>query len=379
MKIVLTGGGTGGHFYPIIAVAAELRRIARDEKLIAPELYYISNDPYDSKALFELGITFKKISTGKLRRYFSVLNVIDMFRTATACVQALFVVFFIYPDIIFSKGGYPSFPTVFAAKVLRIPLIIHDSDSKPGRVNAWAGKFAEKIAISYPDAAQYFPKAEAQGRVAWTGNPIRPEIAYRALEGAREFLEVKNDLPILLILGGSQGAQRINEVVLDSLPKLVSKYVIIHQTGKNNFKEIKDTADVVLGLSPEKFHYKPFDYLNLLGMRMAAGAASLVISRSGSTLFEIAAWGLPSIVIPIPESVSHDQTKNAFNYARSGAAVVIEENNLTSEVLLSEIDRILSDESIKKEMSAAATAFAKLDAARTIAKAIIEIGLSHEK
>ena len=375
MKIVLTGGGSGGHFYPIIAVAEELRKIAKDEKLVQPELFYISSDPYDARALFEQGITYKQIDTGKMRRYFSILNFFDIFRTSIACVRALFTLFSIYPDVVFGKGGYPSFPTLFAAKVLGIPVVIHESDSKPGRVNAWASKFAKKIAVSYPDAVEFFDK----DKTAWTGNPIRPEIAFPAKEGGKQFLDLEDNIPVILVLGGSQGAERINDILLDCLPTLIERYQIVHQTGKKNFESAKKTADVVIGLSPKRNRYKAFDYLNLLAMRMAAGSANLVVSRAGSTIFEIAAWGVPSIIIPIPESVSHDQTKNAFNYARSGASIVIEENNLTPEVLLAEIESIMNNPEKIKEMGDSAKRFAKSDAARLIAKVIVEIGLTHEK
>lgn len=380
MKIALTGGGTGGHFYPLIAVAQELRQIAKDEKLIQPELYFLSDAPYDPRALFELGIIFKKVSAGKVRRYFSILNFFDLFRTAWGCLKALITLFNLYPDIVFAKGGYASFPTLVAARILGIPVVLHESDSQPGKVSNWAGKFAEKIALSYPDAAQFFPNdKKGQPKTAWTGNPIRPEIAFPAKEGAAEFLNLEPAIPVLFILGGSQGSQVINDTIVGCLDSLVAKYQIIHQTGKKNFTEVKNTAEVVIGLNPHKNRYKPFDYLNLLALRMSAGVADLVISRSGSTLFEIAAWGVPSIIIPIPEAVSHDQTKNAFNYARSGAATVIEENNLTSEVLLSEINRILDNPEIRRTMGERAKAFSRTDAAHLIAKAIIDIGVSHEK
>lgn len=380
MKIVLTGGGTGGHFYPLIAVAQELRQISKDEKLIQPELFFLSDSQYDARALFELGITYKKVSAGKIRRYFSILNFFDLFKTGWGCMKALVTVFNIYPDVIFAKGGYASFPTLVAARILGIPVVLHESDSQPGKVSNWAGKFATKVAVSYPDAAKFFPnKKDGTVKTAWTGNPIRPEIAFPAKEVLTEFLDLEPMTPVIFILGGSQGSQIINDTIAGCLDSLVEKYQIIHQTGKNNFNEVKNTAEVVIGLNPHKNRYKPFDYLNLLAMRMAAGVADIVISRSGSTLFEIAAWGVPSIIIPIPEAVSHDQTKNAFNYARSGAAVVIEENNLTPEVILSEISRILDNNSVKSAMSEKAKAFAKTDAAHLIAKAIIDIGVSHEK
>jgi len=231
-----------------------------------------------------------------------------------------------------------------------------------------------KIAISYPEAAKYFPPE----KVAYTGNPVRKEIEIPIIDGAREFLKLDPSLPVIFILGGSQGARILNEIILEDLPNLVSKYEIIHQTGKNNFNEVKATADAVLYDSPYKNRYKPYDYLNELAMRMSAGVANVVISRAGSTIFELAAWGVPSIIIPIPEEISHDQRKNAFAYARSGAGVVIEESNLTAHILESEIARIISHKEDAEKMKLAAKAFYKPNASKIIAEEILKIALSHE-
>ncbi len=276
--------------------------------------------------------------------------------------------------MVFGKGGYASFPTLLAAKIFRIPVVIHESDAEPGRVNRWAGKFAQKIAVSYPEAAQFFPK----DKVAVTGNPVRKAALFPAREGAYEFLKLRHDMPVIFITGGSQGAQAINEVVLAALPQLIEKYQIVHQTGQDNFKDLEGRARVVLANSLHAEHYKPYDYLNDLAMRMTAGVAILVISRAGSTIFEIAGWGLPSIIIPIPEPISHDQTKNAFSYARSGACVVIEQNNLTPGLLIAEIQRIFDKPELSKKMAEAARNFARPDAAKAIANALIDIALSHE-
>src|SRR3989344_7577798 len=158
MKILLTGGGTAGHFYPLIAIAEEINTIAEKENLLRPEMYYMSMEPYDAKALFDNGITFQRVFSGKSRLYFSFLNFFDIFRLAFGVLKALFDLYRIYPDVVVSKGGYASVPAVFAARFFRIPLIIHDSDSVPGRANQWAGKFAERIAISWPEAYEYFPR-----------------------------------------------------------------------------------------------------------------------------------------------------------------------------------------------------------------------------
>jgi UDP-N-acetylglucosamine--N-acetylmuramyl-(pentapeptide) pyrophosphoryl-undecaprenol N-acetylglucosamine transferase len=378
MKILFTGGGTGGHFYPIIAIAQEIRKLATAEKLVEPELLFMSDGPYNQQALFENEIKFVPVSAGKLRRDKSPLslirNFLDLFKTLTGSFSALLKVFSIYPDVIVGKGGYASFPALLAARILRIPVIIHESDSHPGRVNLWAGKFATRIALSYPEAVQYFPSE----RTAVTGNPLRQEIMTPVSVGAREFLHLDKDVPVVFIVGGSLGAMKINETILDILPKLIEQYQIIHQVGKNNFAEINKRASFLLKEHPQAHRYHIFDYLNNSAMRMTAGVSSLVITRAGSALFEIANWGLPAIVIPIPEEISHDQRTNALTYARSGGAVVIEEKNLTPSIILSEINRIMTDEKLQAEMSQGAKSFARPEAAQTIAREILKIALRHE-
>ncbi len=373
MKILLTGGGTGGHFYPIIAVAESIRKIAKEQKLLNADLYYMAPTKYDEMALFENGITFEQSYAGKVRRYFSLLNVSDLFKTFFGVINAVISVWRIYPDVVFGKGGYVSFPVLFAARILRIPVIIHESDSHPGRVNLWAGKFAQKIALSYKEAAAYFPA----DKVAFTGNPIRKEITTAITEGAREYLKLDDSIPVILILGGSQGSQKINDAIIDILPELVKKYYVIHQTGKNNIDEMTNTVKVILNESIHRDRYKPFAYLNSLALRMAGGAASLVISRAGSQIFELALWKVPSIIIPISPEVSHDQTSNAFAYAGSGACSVIEEVNLTPHILSSEIERIIEKPGVAEAMRKGAEAFGHRDAADTIAREIIKIALSH--
>lgn len=374
MKILFAGGVTGGHFYPIIAVAKEIQEMSKREHTLPPELFFMSPTPYDSRVLFENNITYVYAPVGKLRRYFSIANFFDLFKTGIGVIKAIYSVFAIYPDVVFGKGGAGSFPALLAARLLRIPVVIHESDSKPGRVNAWAGKFADRIAVSYPEAASYFP----EGKAVWTGLPIRESIMHPIKEGAYEFLKLDPTLPTILVLGGSQGAQKINEALIDSLPQLLEKYQIIHQTGEKNFKEVAGMVEVVLEGNPNIAHYKPFSYLNEMALRMAAGVASLVISRAGSSLFEIASWGIPAIVIPISEEISHDQTKNAFAYARSNAALAVEEKNLTPHLLFYEVNRLMQDEEKRRSMSEAAKAFHKGDAALKIAQVLFAIGQSHE-
>jgi UDP-N-acetylglucosamine--N-acetylmuramyl-(pentapeptide) pyrophosphoryl-undecaprenol N-acetylglucosamine transferase len=374
MKILFTGGGTGGHFYPIIAIIDALNEIIEQKKIINPDLIFMSDSSYDDSLLLKKGIRFKKIETGKLRRYFSLLNIIDIFKTFFGLLKALWIIYFDFPDVIFSKGGYASFPAVFSSRVFGIPLIIHESDAAPGAVNKWAGKFAKRIAVSFSETIKYFQEK----KTALTGNPIRKEFLIPSKSGAKEFLKLEENIPIILVIGGSQGAKKINDNFVDIVPELVKKYQIIHQTGKNNIDEVKDRISVLLDKSLYKHRYFSFGYLNESSLKMAYGAAGLVISRAGSgSIFEIAASGLASIVIPIQNSAQDHQRKNAYAYAQTGASVVIEENNFSPNVLLSEINRLIENKEELKSMSKSAKEFAKPDAAEKIAREIITLALEH--
>ena len=376
MKILLAGGGTGGHFYPLIAVAEAINKAVREEKLLPVQLYYMSDSQNDAAMLLENNIEYINISAGKARRYFSVSNFFDIFKTFFGIINATIKIFNIYPDVIFSKGAYSSFPVLVAARLLRIPVIIHESDSVPGRTNLWAGKFAKRVAVSYPEAAKYFDSK----KVAVTGNPVRRNIEMlQSRKSSRQFLKMEEEIPAILVLGGSLGARIINDQILNTLPQLVEKYYVIHQAGKANVAEVASTADVILSASNFKNRYKVFDYLDDLNMSMAAGASDIIVSRAGSAIFEIAHWGIPSIIIPITDTNGNHQRENAYNYARSGGAVVIEESNLSPNILYSEINRIIDDKNLTKKMSEGAKSFIKTDSADLIAREIIKIGLQHEE
>lgn len=379
MKIVLTGSGTGGHFYPLIAVAEAIHKEVAERKTLEPELFYIGAQPFDSQALLEQDIAYIGTTAGKVRRYFSIFNFFDMFKTIWGIWSSVVQLFRLYPDVIFSTGGYSSFPTLVAARLLRIPVMIHDSDAHPGRANLFAAPFARHISIAHPDALNAFPP-KTRDKIALLGQPIRSDIESPSPAGGHEFLKLQSDIPTVLILGGSQGAQTINNTVLDALPTLVERYNVIHQTGSANLEEVEGLAKVRLQNSSHEERYRAFGLLNALALRMAAGISSVIIARAGSgTIFEIASWGIPTILVPIPEDISHDQTKNAFSYARSGAAIVMEQKNLTEHLLVAEIDRMMADSNLRAQMSAAAKAFARPDAAAKIAHAIIELALEHAK
>jgi UDP-N-acetylglucosamine--N-acetylmuramyl-(pentapeptide) pyrophosphoryl-undecaprenol N-acetylglucosamine transferase len=379
MKIVFTGGGTGGHFYPIIAVAEAIRQEAAEKQLLEPQLFYIAPTPFDESALFANNITYIKSPAGKMRRYASMRNFTDLFVTALGTFWSLVTLFRIYPDVVFSKGGYGSVPTVLAAHLLRIPIVVHESDAKIGRANLLAAKYAYRIAVAFASATESLP-TKLQSKVAVTGIPIRNAIAEPAPEGARELLGLEAEIPTLLILGGSLGSQRINEMILTGLPDLVASMNIIHQTGKDNFKVVEAESSVILEKNPHANRYHAFAYLGQVPLRQAAAAADLIVSRAGATsITEIALWKKPAILVPIPEAVSHDQRTNAYAYARTGGAVVLEEENMTPHVLVSEIRRIIGNPAISHPMAEKGSKFGNPDAAKIIASELLAIGLAHDE
>jgi len=375
MKILLTGGGTGGHFWPLIAVAEQLQELREKEKILSFKLYYMSDAPYNKLALFENQIEFISVPAGKLRTYNSFRNFFDIFKTGWGCIIGLIKVFSLYPDIVFSKGGYASFPALFAAHILRIPVIIHESDTVPGRVNLWASKFAKKIAVSYPEAAKHFPES----KVAHIGQPIRRDIVQKSKSGGYDYFKIDPTIPTILIVGGSQGAKIINDTIVDILPEILKEFQVIHQTGELLYQETTYRTSVVLNKNNFKERYHPFANLSTSDLKYAAGVADLIVSRAGSMIFEIAGWGIPSIIIPISPEVSRDQTSNAFSYARTGACIVIEESNLTPSILFAQIKHVLDDVALRNAMTEKTKVIGKLDSAQVLAQALLDIAIKHEE
>ena len=379
MKILFAGGGTGGHFYPIISIAEEVNTLVDREHLVGVKLYYISDSPIDKELLFKTGLTYIQLATGKRRTYFSIQNYLDIFKTLFACILATWKIFYLYPDVIFGKGGYASFPAMFAGKLLRIPVVIHESDIVPGRVNRYVAKYATKIAISYPEATQYFIKAGVKDdRIALTGQPIRKALLEIPTDDPFTVFQLEAGIPVILVLGGSLGSEKINENLIDILSKLVEKYQVLHQTGESNYDWMKKRAAGVLAGNTLSSRYRPFGFFEPKQLRIAAMAATIIISRAGSTIFEISIWQKPSILIPLAIARDDHQRENAYSYARTGAATVIEEQNLKPELFYSVVSSIMDDPARQQVMIQGTKDFAKFDAAEKIATALLSIATHHE-
>lgn len=366
MKIIFTGGGTDGHIFPILAIAREIRTIFPDKDI---RLYYIGPDgEYSLELLRKEGVIIKKIITGKIRRYFSLMNLLDIFKIPIGIIQSFFWLFFLSPDIVFSKGGYGSFPTTLMANLLSIPIFLHESDIVPGLSSRIESKWAQEIFVSF-HKTEFFPK----NRRIVIGNPIRKEILNGSKERAKEIFNIQTEKPLILILGGSQGCQKINEVLLEILPELLKDFEVIHQIGKKNFNQNMNEVNAIIVDEQIKKSYHAFAFLNEEFLRQGLAGADLIISRAGAgSIFEIAANRKPAILIPLARSAQDHQLKNAYAFANQGGAEVIEEANFTSHFFLTKLKQLFSRPGILKQMAERSQEFSQPKAAKIIASYLIE-------
>lgn len=372
MRIVLVGGGTGGHFYPLIAIAEALHD--RDQALAkTTDLYYFGPEQYNADSLARLNIKYRYCPAGKMRRYFSPLNFFDLFKTLAGVVVATYKLYMLYPDVVMSKGGHTSLPVMLAAWLLRIPIVIHESDATAGRASKIGGRLACYIAITFTQTAATFNP----DKTALTGIPIR-KYFHTPNPHAQQALNLPTDKPIIFVTGGSSGAERINNLILDSLDELLPYYTLVHQAGEKHSEKVIEVAGSLVKEKAWLDHYFVFGHMTGEQFAAAGHAATLVISRAGSgTIAEISLYGKPAILIPIPEDISHDQRTNAYAYAEFGGAVVLEEKNLADGLLESQISKILGDKALYDEMSKKAKTFTQPDAAYKLADILLEIGQEH--
>ncbi len=360
-RIALTGGGTGGHIYPLIAVA---------EHLTECECRYFGPRTPFSEAIEKAGMRISPIASAKMRRYVSLMNAVDGIKFLWSIGQALVKIGIFWPHAAFSKGGPGALPVLIACRLYGVPIIVHESDSVPGLVNRITGKWAKIVELGWEGAAQWFSNKET--RVI--GVPLRMETMQWAKSDPREAksaLGLDPEKPALFVTGGSQGSARINELIMEILPELLTEYEVIHQIGSATYgKCMERLGTMEKELSDgRRANYRASAFMGR-DMGKAYAAADCVISRAGSAIFEIAAYGKPSILIPLPEAANDHQRMNAEKYAATGAAIMLEEKDMTPESLKSAIKKAIEN---RETMGSAALAFAKPEAAQAIAGDIMRI------
>lgn len=366
MKVVLTGGGTGGHIFPLVAVERKLK-----EKLVLDVdfLYIGSGNKLEKDVMEKEGIKSKYVMSGKMRRYFSLQNIIDFFKVPVGFVQSLWILLRYMPDVIFSKGGYVAVPVILAAWFYRIPVLIHESDAVPGYANQILEKFSRRVVVAYPSAEAYFEKS----KTALFGNPVREDIAQGDKEAGRKFFNFTESKQTILVLGGSQGSKTINEAIIRILPKLLTRFQVIHQTGEEGYEDMVHLAGE-FGIKAGREGYYPIKFLDGDALKNAYALADLVISRAGAnTIAEIAANKKACILIPLDSSANDHQRMNAYDIAKIGGAMVLEESNLGQNIFMEKIEKIFDDEKLKNSMAENIQVFYHPQAAENIASGLIEI------
>ncbi|MDD3066778.1 MAG: undecaprenyldiphospho-muramoylpentapeptide beta-N-acetylglucosaminyltransferase [Candidatus Gracilibacteria bacterium] len=347
MKIVFTGGGTGGHVIPNLAVIAALKKFKPRAEIV----YIGCRNSIEEQLVKEAGLKFFAVKSGKLRRYFSLRNLTDAAKIPVGILQAIRLLRRLKPDAVFAKGGYVSIPTAVAAGILKIPLIIHESDATFGLATKIAARFASKICVS-------FATTQSSAKTILTGNPIRQN--GNAARG-KKFLKFGNRKPIVLITGGSSGASFLNRLVELVAKTLGRKVNLVWITGGQISKPLKFPGLRV-------FDFLRKEYLDVLA------ASDLVVSRAGANaIMEIAAAGKPSLLIPLPREGSRgDQILNAKFFRQAKAAEVIYQETLTAQEFIETVLKMLKNKKQLKQMGEAAVKLSPKDAAQKIAKIILD-------
>lgn len=359
MRIVLTGGGTGGHVMPFESIiealrAAHTKQLASLPAFLEPEELHIYFLGVANKEIHELftryNVPVYHISSGKIRRYFSPLTIIDLFfKLPLGILVALFRMWSIMPDVVVSKGGYGSIPSVLAAVVYRIPVLLHESDAIPGSSNLYLMKFASAVTVGFAVSREYLQNFTSKLFV--TGTPVRMSLSPTNKKSAKQTFDIPENEMLLLVMGGSQGAKQINESLLAILPNIISKMSVLHITGPTQYEAVAKVSSEVLASSPRKSFYKSVPYLGET-MTAALVAADLVVSRAGaSSLAEIARFRTPSLIIPLADAANDHQRKNALAFEVAGGALVLDPTNLSPHLLEQSLTRLASDANLRQTLS----------------------------
>lgn len=349
-KIVLTGGGTAGHVTPNIALLPSLRQAGY-------EISYVgSYDGIEKKLMADFDIPYTGISTGKLRRYLDIKNLTDPFRVLKGFSEAKKYLKEFRPDVVFSKGGFVSVPVVRAAASLKIPCIIHESDMTPGLANKLCFPVATKICCNFPETLKMLP----EGKAVLTGSPIRAELAQGNKIAGLNMCGFTANRPVVMVIGGSLGAANVNKAVRDALPRLLEDFQVVHICGK-------DKIDNLLLTTPG---YRQFEYVKA-ELKDLFAMAALVISRAGANaICELLALKKPNILIPLPAASSRgDQLLNAASFEAQGFSIVINEDDLTTDLLVDKVHELFSN---RQSYHNAMSQSGQMDSIRTIMRLIKE-------
>jgi UDP-N-acetylglucosamine--N-acetylmuramyl-(pentapeptide) pyrophosphoryl-undecaprenol N-acetylglucosamine transferase len=370
MRVLVSGGGTGGHIYPALAIATSLRR-----EYQAEILFLGSDDGLEKELVPAAGFRLATIKAGKLRRYVSLKTITGVMRVPLGMFQAMSIVRKFRPDVAFTSGGYVAVPAALASRVNGVPLLMHQQDVPPNLSNRLAAPLATRISVAFPDSLPYF----SARKTLLLGNPIRQvmlDVRETSPQAARTELGLDASLPLLLVTGGSQGARHLNQTVCQALPGLLANCQVLQISGKELYNETRAQADGLLADQDEALRqrYRLAAYLNA-EMPLALQAADLVLCRSGaSTLTELAILSKPSVLVPLSPAVGGPaQQENAAMFERKSAAIVISDDELQPDVLVERVLALIASQAQIAAMAQAASTFAKPDATQDITRELARI------
>lgn len=370
MRVVISGGGTGGHIYPALAVAAQLR-----DKYAADILYLGSDDGLEADLVPAAGFRLVVVKAGKLRRYLSWRTLTGVGRVPVGMAQAIGVVGKFRPHVAFTGGGYVAVPAGLAARLNGVPLVMHQQDVPPNLSNKLIAPLATQISVAFADSLHYFPVH----KTLHLGNPVRQEIldvCQITPQQARSELGLAPELPLLLVTGGSQGSRHLNQVVVKALPRLLQNCQVLQISGNKLFAETQALSDEVLATleTQDRQRYRLVPYM-LDEMPVALQAAELVICRAGAaTLSELAVLGKPSILVPLPPAIGGSpQEVNADTFGRKQAAEVIHDGDLQPDVLVERVKHVITSPACLLSMANAVRTFAKPMASHDIVETIVKL------
>ena len=370
MRVLISGGGTGGHVYPALAVALQLQ-----QQYDADILYLGSDDGLETRLVPAAGLRFKTIKAGKLQRFVSWRTLTGIARVPVGMAQAVSIVRAFRPDVAFTSGGYVAVPAGVAARFTGTPFLMHQQDVPPNLSNKLLAPLATRISVAFADSVHYFPTQ----KTLQLGNPIRQailDVRNVSLQQARTNLGLAPDVPLVLVTGGSQGARHLNQTVCQALPELLKQCQVLHISGSNLFNETRELSAQILAdvASETRQRYRVVPYMDE-EMPLALQSADVVLCRSGaSVLSELAVLGKPSILVPLPPALgSSPQEANAEMFKREHASEVILNDLLKPEAMIERTTYILSQPARLDEMSKAAKRLAKPDATRDIVETIVTL------
>lgn len=360
LKAIVTGGGTGGHIYPALAVAEAFKKLEPEA-----QIHFIgSSQGMEARIVPEAGLHFSGVTARKLYKAVSpgtlmaIFSLMKGYREASAYIRTF------RPDVVVGTGGYVAAATVMAGARQGIPTVIVEENAAPGRTNLWLTRWAERICIAYPECAGEFPFA----KTVMTGVPIRDHLVSSLSQNAsRRALQLREDCFTLLVAGGSQGAQHLNTIVREAARRIEGPIQILHQVGPKNMENNIPFED-------ETRLYRPVPYLNSEEMPAAYRAADIILCRCGaSTLAEITACGLPALMTPLPTAYADHQTANARSVERAGAGVLLPQTELTTIKLIEIVERLRREPETRRMLAEASKEFGRPNAARDIAQLALDI------